>query len=330
MWLAGGVHQAGGTVKDCIVYGNGQCDYYWTKGTIDNVCTNDPAFADGAADDYSLSSATPCPTAGYRPLADTAAFGCAFTASARTVRGDAGGTVTFVATAKNAPGEVAYTWSFGDGATAGGAEVTHAFAPGVWSVKLTATAGGATATASSKTCVYALPETRRVSTTAELYAALALHPLVLELEEGTYDVSKCPLWVLEPMIVRGVGERDNVILDAGTANYTRCLVVGDPEARVENIKIYCGNTNLMYALVPRTNEGVSRETYFFNQVRKDHDVAFTGVGDFVVDGKWTFEVGGRSKGFDQIAELPNSFVVNDDTVIGHGNKIPLWLFGFLY
>lgn len=95
-------------------------------------------------------------------------------------------------------------------------------------------------------------------------------------------------------------------------------------------KIYCGNTNLMYALVPRTNEGVSRETYFFNQVRKDHDVAYTGVGDFVVDGKWTFEVGGRNKGFEQIADLPNSFVVNDDTVIGHGNKIPLWLFGFLY
>lgn len=242
MRLAGGVHQAGGTVKDCIVYGNGICDYCWTKGAIENVCTNDPAFADGIAGDYTLSSATPCPTAGYRPLADTAAFGCAFTTSARTVRGDAGGTVTFAATAKNAPGDVAYTWSFGDGATASGAEVTHVFAPGVWSVKLTATAGGATATVSSKTCVYALPETVRVSTTAELYAALELHPRLLELEEGAYDVSKCPLWVLEPMTVRGIGERDNVILDAGTANYTRCLVVGDPEARVENIKIYRGNT----------------------------------------------------------------------------------------
>ena len=95
-------------------------------------------------------------------------------------------------------------------------------------------------------------------------------------------------------------------------------------------KIYCNNTNLMRALVPRANEGVSRETYFFNQVRKDHAVAYTGIGDFAVDGKWTFEVGGRSKGFAQIADLPNSFVVVDDTAVGHGNKIPLWLFGFLY
>ena len=95
-------------------------------------------------------------------------------------------------------------------------------------------------------------------------------------------------------------------------------------------KIYCDNTNLMHALVRRTDEGVSRETYFYNQVRKDHAVTYTGVGDFVVDGKWTFEVGGKSKGFSQIADLPGSFVVVDDTAVGHGNKIPLWLFGFLY
>lgn len=46
--------------------------------------------------------------------------------------------------------------------------------------------------------------------------------------------------------------------------------------------------------------------------------------------KWTFEVYGKSKGFSQMAGLPNSFVVTDDTAVGHGNKIPLWLFGFLY
>jgi len=95
-------------------------------------------------------------------------------------------------------------------------------------------------------------------------------------------------------------------------------------------KIYCDNTNLMHALVPQVNEGVSRETYFFNQVRKDHRVAHTGVGDFVVDERWTFEVGGKSKRFDQIADLPDSFVVNEDTAVGRGNKIPLWLFGCLY
>lgn len=95
-------------------------------------------------------------------------------------------------------------------------------------------------------------------------------------------------------------------------------------------KIYCDNTNLMHALVPHPNEGVLRETFFFNQVSIDHSLAYTGVGDFVVDGKWTFEVGGKGKRFEQIADLPNSFVVADDTAVGRGNKIPLWLFGFLY
>ncbi len=29
-------------------------------------------------------------------------------------------------------------------------------------------------------------------------------------------------------------------------------------------------------------------------------------------------------------DLPDSYVVNDDVEMGFGNKIPLWLFGFLY
>ncbi len=95
-------------------------------------------------------------------------------------------------------------------------------------------------------------------------------------------------------------------------------------------KIYCDNTNLMYALVQNANIGTLRETFFCNQVRKDHAVVFTERGDFLVDGKWTFEVGGKGKGFDQIKNLPDSFVVNDDVEVGFGNKIPLWLFGFLY
>ncbi len=95
-------------------------------------------------------------------------------------------------------------------------------------------------------------------------------------------------------------------------------------------KIYCDNTNLMHALVQNANIGTLRETFFCNQVRKDHAVVFTERGDFLVDGKWTFEIGGKGKGFAQIADIPNSYVVNDDVEIGFGNKIPLWLFGLMY
>jgi len=54
------------------------------------------------------------------------------------------------------------------------------------------------------------------------------------------------------------------------------------------------------------------------------------MGDFEVDGNRVFEVGGKGKGFGQIKDVPDSYVVNDDTEVGIGNKIPLWLLGFLY
>ena len=43
-----------------------------------------------------------------------------------------------------------------------------------------------------------------------------------------------------------------------------------------------------------------------------------------------FEVGGKGKTFDQIADLPDSYLAIDYTEVGHGNRIPLWLFGILY
>ena len=53
-------------------------------------------------------------------------------------------------------------------------------------------------------------------------------------------------------------------------------------------------------------------------------------GDFIVDESSLFEVGGEGKGFGQIRDIDDSYVVNDDVEVGIGNKIPLWLFGFLY
>ena len=96
-------------------------------------------------------------------------------------------------------------------------------------------------------------------------------------------------------------------------------------------KIYCDNVNLMRALVPRADIGTLRETFFVNQLRAaGHTVSSPAKGDFLVDGEWLFEVGGKGKSFDQIKDLPKSYVAYDDVEIGSGNKIPLWLFGFLY
>lgn len=96
-------------------------------------------------------------------------------------------------------------------------------------------------------------------------------------------------------------------------------------------KIYCDNVNLMRSLVPRTDVGTLRETFFVNQLRgAGHTVSSPEKGDFLVDGEWLFEVGGKGKKFGQIKDKPNSYVAYDDVEIGFGNKIPLWLFGFLY
>ena len=61
-----------------------------------------------------------------------------------------------------------------------------------------------------------------------------------------------------------------------------------------------------------------------------HEVSVPLKGDFLVYDKYIFEVGGKNKSFKQIENIENSFVVADDIESGFGNKIPLWLFGFLY
>ena len=95
-------------------------------------------------------------------------------------------------------------------------------------------------------------------------------------------------------------------------------------------KILFYNTNLMYCLTPQVDAGTMRETYLASQLGVNHKLCMPNKGDLVVDGKWLFEVGGKGKSFSQIKDIEESFVVSDNMEIGHGNKIPLWLFGLLY
>ena len=95
-------------------------------------------------------------------------------------------------------------------------------------------------------------------------------------------------------------------------------------------KIFLGNTNLMHVLCPSVHKGNERETYFCSLLSVLHDVKHPLKGDFLVDDRYLFEVGGRRKSFEQIADGPDSFLAVDDTEVGHGNRIPLWMFGFTY
>jgi len=95
-------------------------------------------------------------------------------------------------------------------------------------------------------------------------------------------------------------------------------------------KILFHNTNLMYCLNTHADAGTMRETYLASQLGVSHKLSAPNRGDLVADNKWLFEVDGRGKGFTQIKDIERSFVVSDNMEIGHGNKIPLWLFGMLY
>jgi len=96
-------------------------------------------------------------------------------------------------------------------------------------------------------------------------------------------------------------------------------------------KIFLENTNLMFSISEELpNTGTLRETFFFNQVKKKHQVNFSKVADFLIDNKITFEIGGKHKSSKQIQHIENAFIVKDSLETKVGNSIPLWVFGLLY
>ena len=99
---------------------------------------------------------------------------------------------------------------------------------------------------------------------------------------------------------------------------------------VKPSKLYLNNPNLTFYYCQGSDIGTIREQFFANMLRVNHQLSYPTKGDFFVDEKFTFEVGGKNKNFKQIANVSNSFVASDDIEVGFGNKIPLWLFGFLY
>lgn len=97
-------------------------------------------------------------------------------------------------------------------------------------------------------------------------------------------------------------------------------------------KVYLENPNLLHALTPgKVDIGTARECFAINSLSESHEVEYgKALGDFKVDAKYTFEVGGRSKDYSQIAGIPDSYIFADDWDMPDGAKLPLWMLGFLY
>ena len=95
-------------------------------------------------------------------------------------------------------------------------------------------------------------------------------------------------------------------------------------------KLYLNNSNMMYSMSDHEpNQGNVRETMFLSWMKSAFDVVESPVSDFELNGK-TFEVGGRKKGKKQIVDASEGYIVTDDIEYAYKNKIPLWMFGFIY
>ena len=95
-------------------------------------------------------------------------------------------------------------------------------------------------------------------------------------------------------------------------------------------KVYLDNPSLMTVLAfGKPDTGSLRETFFYNQMRVQNHVQASRVSDFTI-GEYTFEIGGRKKGKQQIEDVANGFIVKDDIEYGHHNVVPLWAFGLNY
>ena len=134
----------------------------------------------------------------------------------------------------------------------------------------------------------------------------------------------------DPLVRYTDGTPEVITLGEQTASVENLFAVGDYKDEQDVISgevtrrcgvcVYDGTQDI----------GNIRETFFLNQLQVNHQVRASSNADFVIDGTYTFELGGKGKGQRQIADTPYSFVVKDDIEEGMFNILPLWHFGLMY
>lgn len=94
-------------------------------------------------------------------------------------------------------------------------------------------------------------------------------------------------------------------------------------------KLLLHNPNLFNVLCGEANRGSLRESFFVSQLSLLHQVHYHDQGDFLLDDKLVFEIGGANKTNKQLKGQAG-FIAADDIEVGLDDTVPLWLFGFLY
>lgn len=127
---------------------------------------------------------------------------------------------------------------------------------------------------------------------------------------------------------------------ATVMNYIKYLA----DARLINLIYHCGedfpkkpakvmmhNTNLMYAIYPiQVEKQEVMETFFVNALWKDHEVNQAEKQFYyLVDGNRKFRICDAQTEH-KLHTDPEVWYARYNTEVGIGNRIPLWLLGFLY
>lgn len=96
-------------------------------------------------------------------------------------------------------------------------------------------------------------------------------------------------------------------------------------------KVMMHNPSLLYAIYPiQATKQEAMETFFVNSLWKDHIInQKTKDFQYIVDGKLQFRIC-DAHGEQKIRYQQECFYARYNTEVGQGNKIPLWLLGFLY
>lgn len=79
----------------------------------------------------------------------------------------------------------------------------------------------------------------------------------------------------------------------------------------------------------RGPRGVGQTTLMLQYIKVHYEV-YKRICDFKINGRYTLEVGGEGKTYDQIADLPDSYILADGIETPYRCKLPIWIVGFLY
>lgn len=96
-------------------------------------------------------------------------------------------------------------------------------------------------------------------------------------------------------------------------------------------KVMMHNTNLVYSIYPiQINEQDIMETFIVNALWKDHVVSQAGKDTpYLINGKYKLRIcNAQAEGKQRFAS--DTIYARYNTEVGKDNKIPIWLFGFLY